>query len=71
MMVKIERVLESQKVTGIRMHDAGVLNHIYVFRRPSGCDVGYDSLLKKRPVARETNEEWSGFVDVGGRRNIP
>ena len=49
------------------MHDAGVLNHIYVFRRPPCCDVGHDSLLKKWPVARETNEEWSGFIDMGVR----
>lgn len=70
-MVKIERVLEGEKAMVVRMHDSCVLNHINVFRRPSGSDIGYDSLLEKRPIAREANEEWSGFVDVRSGRGVP
>ena len=70
-MVEIERVLESEKVMVIRMHDSCVLNHINVFRRPSCGDIRYDSLLKERPIAREANEEWSRFVDVRNGRGIP
>lgn len=70
-MVKIERVLESEKITGIGMHDPGVLNHINVFGRPSCCDVGNDSLLQERPIAGEANEEWSRFVDMRSGRGIP
>lgn len=70
-MVKIERVLESEKVMVVRMHDPCVLNHINVFRRPSGGDIGHDSLLEKRPIAREANEERSRFVDVRSGRGVP
>ena len=70
-MVKIERVLEGEKILSIRMHNSSVLDHINVFWRPSCCDVGYDRLLKERPVAREANEEWSRLIDVGSGRCIP
>ena len=70
-MVKIERVLQSEKITGIGLHDPGVLNHIDVFGRPSCCDIGYDSLLQERPIAGEANEEWSRFVDMRSGRVIP
>ena len=69
--VKIEGVLESEKIMGIRMHDSCVLNYIDVFRWPSCCDIRYNSLLKERPIAGEANEEWSGFVDMRSRRGIP
>ena len=59
LIVKIKRVLKSEKVMAIRMHDSSVLDHVDVFWRPSCCDVGNDSLLKERPVSREANEEWS------------
>ena len=70
-MVKIERVLEGEKNMAIRMHDSSVLDHIYVFWRPSCCDIGYDRLLKERPIAREANEEWSRLIDVRSGRSIP
>lgn len=70
-MVQIERVLEGEKVIAIRMHNSSVLDHVNVFWRPSCCDVGYDRLLKERPIAGEANEEWSGFVDVRGGRVVP
>lgn len=70
-MVKIERVLESEKVMVVRMHDSCVLDHINVFRRPSSGDVGYDRLLEQRPIAREANEERSRFVDVRSGRGVP
>lgn len=63
-MVKIERVLKGEKVLTIRMHDSSVLDHVDVLWRPSCRDVGYDSLLKERPIARKANEEWSCFIDV-------
>lgn len=70
-MVKIERILESEKVMAIRMHDSSVLDHVDVLRRPSCCDVGYNSLLKERPVAREANEERSGFVHMRSGGSVP
>ena len=71
MVVNIERVLKGEKVMAIGMHDSSVLNHVDVFWRPSCCDVGYNSLLEKRPIAREANEEWSRFIDVRRGGNIP
>ncbi len=53
------------------MHDSSVLDHVDVFWRPSCCDVGHDSLLKERPIAREANEEWSGFIDVRKGGSVP
>ncbi len=53
------------------MHDSSVLDHVDVFWGPSCCDVGYDSLLKERPIAREANEEWSGFIDVRSGGSVP
>ena len=41
------------------MHDSGILDHVDVAWRPSCRDVGYDCLLKERPIARKANEEWS------------
>lgn len=71
MVVKIERVLKGEQVMAIGMHYSSVLDHVNVFWRPSCCDVGYDSLLKERPIAREANEEWSGFIDMRSGRTIP
>ena len=45
-MVKIERILEGEKVKAIRMHDSSVLDHVDVLWRPSCGDVGHDSLLE-------------------------
>ena len=70
-MVKIERVLEGEKIQAIRMHNSSVLDHINVFWRPSCRDVGYDRLLKERPIACEANEEWSGLIDMRSGRIIP
>ena len=70
-MVKVKRVLKGEEAVAIRLHDSSVLDHVNVFGRPSCCDVGYDSLLKERPIARESNEKWSGLIDVRSGRGIP
>ena len=71
MMVKEERVLKGKKIISIRKHDSSVFHHIDVFWRPSCCNIGHDSLLKKGPVAREANKKGSGLIDVRSGRNIP
>ena len=38
-MVKIEGVLEGEKIMAVRMHDSGVLDDVDVFWRPSRGNV--------------------------------
>jgi hypothetical protein len=69
-MVQIERILEGELPVAIRVHDASVLDDIYVVRRPPGGDITDDTLQQLWPVAGKADQQWRILVDMLTRRPV-
>lgn len=55
--IQVEGILKGEARIAVGKLSTAVINNIYLVRRPAGSKVGYDGLLKQRPVACEGDEE--------------